>query len=52
MQGRDIDLAEWLSSHPEIESRISYLEKESTDKGLLVGDTIPFPMEIQKVLDK
>ena len=52
MQGRDIDLAEWLSSHPEIESRISYLEKEITDKGLLVGDTIPFPMEIQKILDK
>lgn len=52
MKEKAVDVPEWLSSHPDLVSRISYLQKQSTDKGYLVGETIPLPDEVQEILQK
>lgn len=52
MKEDTVDVPEWLSSHPDLAQRISYLQKQSTDKGYLVGEKIPFPDEVQEILRK
>lgn len=52
MKEDDVDQPAWFSSHPDLVSRISYLQKQSTDKGYLAGETIPFPNEVQEILQK
>jgi len=51
MKDNDVDLPAWLSSHPDMDARIAYLEKQSADKGSLVGETIPFPQSVREALN-
>ncbi|MGB0907258.1 MAG: M48 family metallopeptidase [Maricaulaceae bacterium] len=42
----------WLSSHPDMEKRITYLKEESADKGYPAGEIVALPDEIQEALSK
>lgn len=48
----DIPLPAWLSSHPDTEKRIAYLEEQSGDKGYSIGELTALPDNIQEALSK
>ena len=51
MEDQNATLPEWLSTHPDLENRINYLELEIDNSGYQTGDRTPVPEDILQLME-